>query len=185
VIKKKYRTPYQSLVTSTSKRGGKSSPFDSRTVESTGPSQQRRTRGRKSFIPIKAAVEMTDRARTFFTRLLANPPRAGIVGIRLNYEQSRTGEPRMVFSFEFVTQEDLLPDDEPVSLELVTVVDKRDGSTRSVPKTPRESWHDGRPKLFVSTNAFFKVLGATVDVDSQSMNPILYDKEGNIVDPSV
>jgi hypothetical protein len=127
---------------------------------------------------------MTDRARDFFAQLLASPPRDNIVGIRLNYEQSRTGEPRMVFSFEFVAREDLHPDDEPVSLELLTVVSKVDGSTRSVPKTPRESWNDGLPKLYVSTNAFFKVLGATVDVDSKSLTPILYDKEGNLVDPS-
>jgi hypothetical protein len=90
----------------------------------------------------------------------------------------------MVFTFGFVTQADLHPDDEPVSLELVSAVNKSDGSTQSVPKSPRESWNDGQPKLYVSTNAFFKVLGATVDVDPRSLTPILYDKEGNRIDPS-
>jgi hypothetical protein len=141
-------------------------------------------RRRKQFIPVRAAIELSDRARTFFSRLLANPPRAGVVGVRLNYRQSQTGEPRMVFTFDFVTKDELDADDEPVSLEVVQVVDKSDGQTRWVPKPPRDSMNDGLPKLYVNSNAFFKVLGATVDVDTETLTPILRDNEGNRIDPN-
>ena len=117
-------------------------------------------------------------------QLLASPPRTDVVGVRLNYKQSRTGEPRMVFTFDFVTKEELDADDEPVSLEVVQVVDKSDGLTRWVPKPPGDSLNDGLPKLYVSSNAFFKVLGATVDVDTETLTPILHDKEGNRIDPN-
>lgn len=90
----------------------------------------------------------------------------------------------MVFAFDFVTRAELDADDEPVSLEVVPVVDKSDGQTRWVPKPPRDSWNDGLPKLYVSRDAFLKVLGATVDVDTNSMTPILHDKEGNRIDPN-
>ena len=46
------------------------------------------------------------------------------------------------------------------------------------PKSPQDSFDDGLPKLYVHHNAFMKVLGATVDVDTETITPILYDKEG-------
>jgi len=81
----------------------------------------------------------------------------------------------MVFGFRFVTQEELDETDEGVSLEVLD-----DGS----PKPPMDSKDDGLPKLYVHHNAFLKVLGATVDVDPTNFTPILYDKEGNRMDPN-
>ena len=52
------------------------------------------------------------------------------------------------------------------------------------PKPPRESFDDGLPKLFVHRDAFLKVLGATVDVNMETITPILYDREGNLMDPN-
>ena len=46
------------------------------------------------------------------------------------------------------------------------------------PKSPQDSIDDGLPKLYVHHNAFMKVLGAKVDVDTETITPILYDKEG-------
>ena len=43
---------------------------------------------------------------------------------------------------------------------------------------------DGLPKLYVNHNAFLKVLGATVDIDLEKITPILYDREGNVMDPN-
>lgn len=62
-----------------------------------------------------------------------------------------------------------------VSLEL-----SEDGS----PKAPSESMDDGLPKLFIHHNAFMKVLGATVDVNMDDLTLILYDREGNVMDPN-
>jgi hypothetical protein len=62
-----------------------------------------------------------------------------------------------------------------VSLELL-----EDGK----PKSPEESMNDGLPKLYVHHNAFMKVLSATVDVNLESITPILYDREGNVMDPN-
>lgn len=126
-----------------------------------------KTKGRKKFVPRKAAVKLTDKARTLFKKLLENQPSRD--GILLNYNQSSSGQPRMVFSFSFVSKDELHEQDEGVSLEV---------DDEGNPKSPREALDDGLPKLYVHHNAFLKVLGATVDVDPEKITPILYDKEG-------
>lgn len=52
------------------------------------------------------------------------------------------------------------------------------------PVPPGEALEDGKPKLYINGGAFLKVLGATVDVDTESITPILYDREGNRLDPN-
>jgi hypothetical protein len=52
------------------------------------------------------------------------------------------------------------------------------------PKSPREALDDGLPKFYIHHNGFLKVLGATVDVNADSMTPILYDREGFEMDPN-
>lgn len=53
----------------------KKSPFD--TVEKKGGKASKR----RKFVPPKAAVELTPKARKFFKLLLENPPRPDIVGM--------------------------------------------------------------------------------------------------------
>ena len=65
---------------------------------------------KSNFTPRKAAVKLTEQARTFFKALLENNPEKA--GILLNYQQSSSGEPRMAFSFDFVTAENLNSMDE-------------------------------------------------------------------------
>jgi len=156
-------------------KGPKSSPFDKNPNADKAVPSNKRLRKKREFIPRKAAVQLTDQARNYFKVLLENPPRPQIIGVMLSYHQSKTGEPRMVFAFDFVTEHDIGPDDEGVSLEVLP-----DGT----PKPPAESMHDGLPKLYVNHDAFLKVLGATVDVDMESVAPILYDREGNLMDPN-
>ena len=67
-------------------------------------------RKKKRIVPRKAAVELTEKARIIFQKLLDNQPTKE--GILLNYTQSATGEPRMVFSFSFVSKEELDEQDE-------------------------------------------------------------------------
>jgi hypothetical protein len=156
------------------------SPFATANIGS--PSKKR---ARRTFVPRIAAVQLTEKARTFFKALLSNPPRPEIIGVMLNYDQSKTGEPRMVFSFSFVTAKDIDPMyDEGVSLELVESLSPDSTETILVPKPPAESRLDGLPKLYVHHNGFLKVLGATVDVDTTTVTPILYDREGNRMDPN-
>ncbi|KAG7345975.1 hypothetical protein IV203_005042 [Nitzschia inconspicua] len=148
-----------------------SSPFATTTTPSTTHGSKRRRTSQ--LIPRKAAVQLTDSARSLFQKLLdSKPDKAGIL---LDYHQSSSGQPRMVFSFRFVSKEELVDEDEGVTLEL-----NEDGT----PKSPRETWNDGKPKLYVHHNAFMKVLGATVDVDRENMTPILYDREGYVMDPN-
>ncbi|GKZ01431.1 hypothetical protein MPSEU_001093900 [Mayamaea pseudoterrestris] len=139
---------------------------------------RKRTAGKHSFIPQKAAVNLTEQARTFFKQLLDKPPRPDIVGIMLYYDQSKQhGDMRMVFSFDFVTPADIdLENDEAVSLEVL-----EDGTTA---KPYVDSLNDGLSKLYVHHNAFMKVLGATVDVDLETLTPVLHDREGNLMDPN-
>ena len=114
--------------------------------------------------------------------MLANAPRDDVIGIMLNYSQSTAGDMRMVFTLNFCTAKDVdqSKGDEGVSLELVDGTDEH-GETTKVPKLPADSRNDGLPKLYVHHNAFMKVLGATVDIED--MAPILYDREGNRMDP--
>jgi hypothetical protein len=80
------------------------------TKTSTGETKKKRKGKKHNFVPKKAAVTMTKQAREFFRKLVAmKPEKAGII---LNYDQSKTGEPRMVFSFDFVSKEQLHPRDE-------------------------------------------------------------------------
>mmetsp|Transcript_16374 Transcript_16374/g.45224 ORF Transcript_16374/g.45224 Transcript_16374/m.45224 type:complete len:259 (+) Transcript_16374:122-898(+) len=148
------------------------SPFSSplgvgmATTSSEGSVQRPSTR-KKKFVPRRAAVKLTEKARTVFQKLLYDQPTRD--GILLDYKQSSTGQPRMVFSFRFVSKEELHVMDEGVSLEI-----DEDGN----PKSPEDTVDDGFPKLYVHHNAFLKVLGATVDVNTETLAPVLYDKEG-------
>ena len=81
-----------------------SSPFGNTTNNNSN------RRKKKRIIPRKAAVELTEKARIIFQKLLDNQPTKE--GILLNYTQSATGEPRMVFSFSFVSKEELDEQDE-------------------------------------------------------------------------
>jgi hypothetical protein len=154
---------------STSAGGKKTSPFAS------APSPSDR-KVKHKFVPRKAAVAMTPEARNFFRALLDNSSNPDVMGILLNYHQSSSGEPRMVFSFDFCKAEQLSPMDEGVSLEVLD-----DGVT---PKPPTESDDDDLKKLYVHHNAFMKVLGCTLDVDKERFEPLLYDREGNKLDPN-
>ena len=109
------------------------SPFDpdeaakkpTTTTRNQQPVVSKATLKKRAFVPRKAAVQLTEKARKFFKLLLEHPPRQDIIGIMLNYGQPRSGEPRMVFSFDFVTAEDVdLGQDEGVSLELVEEPDR-------------------------------------------------------------
>lgn len=52
------------------------------------------------------------------------------------------------------------------------------------PVKPEVALEDGKQKLYINSGAFLKVLGATVDIDLDSFTPILYDREGNKMDPN-
>jgi hypothetical protein len=172
-----------------------SSPFggsgiDDKQAQSPRSNARTSSGRRRKFIPRKAAVALTPKARTFFQSLLKNAAANqskqtdgdakqsddAIIGIQLTYSQSTTGEPRMVFGFSFLRASALHPNDEAVSLEVL-----EDGET---PKAPADALEDGLPKLYVHHDAVLKVLGATLDVDEERLMPILYDKEGNVMDPN-
>ena len=121
---------------------------------SSGKARRKGNRRRK-FIPRKAAVALTPKARTFFKSLLENATTNqsnngggnteqsddAIIGIQLTYSQSTTGEPRMVFGFSFLRASALHPNDEAVSLEVL-----EDGEA---PKPPADALEDGLPKLYM------------------------------------
>jgi hypothetical protein len=87
----------------------RSSPFatNSTTTTKTNPHQRKK---RSKFIPRKAAVQLSERSRSLFQKLLASQPDKD--GILLNYHQSSTGEPRMVYTFQFITKDELVEEDE-------------------------------------------------------------------------
>lgn len=136
----------------------------------------------KRFIPRKAAIELTPKARKIFQQLLKNRSSSnnnGCGGIILKLQHSTSGQPRMVFTFGFIDQTDVSDTDEGVSLELL-----EDGVT---PKSPKDSINDGLPKLFVHETSFMKVLGGKLDVEianDGNLIPKIYDKEGNLMDPN-
>ena len=166
------------------------SPFDPNHVKAPGETIRSETstktkKRHRTFIPQIAAVQLTDKARMFFKQLLENPIRPDIIGIMLNYDQSKSGEPRMVYTFNFVTHHDIDPEeDEGVSLEMIPSIDPSTREPILIPKPPVDSRNDGLPKLYIHHHAFLKVLGSTIDVDTETITPILYDREGNRMDPN-
>jgi hypothetical protein len=86
------------------------SPFASN--NSSLPKKKQRPRRKLKFVPQKAAVALTPKARNFFRALLESTSDEKVIGIILNYHQSSTGEPRMVFSFDFVKEGQLMENDE-------------------------------------------------------------------------
>ena len=55
---------------------------------------------------------------------------------------------------------------------------------KGVALKPEVALDDGKQKLYINGGAFLKVLGATVDIDMDTFTPILYDREGNQMDPN-
>lgn len=104
-----------------------------------------------------------------------NVPDDETIGIILKYQQSSTGEPRMVFTFDFIKTNQLEPYDEAVSLH---EREDREGDPDCVQK-------GGNRKLYIHQHAFMKVLGATIDIGDDGFTPILFDKEGNVMDPNL
>jgi len=167
------------VVTNTS-----SSDLSTKSKTDTKPKMKKAARKPRQFIPPKAAIQLTSRARTFCRELLENTSNPEIGGIMLRFQQSASGEPRMVFSFDFIMARDLGSDDEGVSLEVL-----EDGT----PTPPIESMNDGKRKLYLHQSAILKVMGGTLDIaerddgsgkDTKVIAPIMYDKEGNEMDPN-
>ncbi len=168
-----------------------SSPLPSFSSAPHLPSKRTKT----SFIPRKAPVKLTPKARQFFKALLQNKIESddskNVIGILLSYQHSQSGQLRMAFTFDFVTVDQLGRKDEPVSLEVVQKAQTRDNKQgeeeeeiEEIPKSPEESLNDGLPKLYIHEHAFMKVLGCTIDIDMETFTPILYDREGNLMDPN-
>ena len=64
-----------------------------------------------------------------YLKRIYNSTNLPIVGILLRFQQSKSGEPRMVFTFDFVNQEQIGRKDEPVSLEVIKVKKAEEDST--------------------------------------------------------
>jgi hypothetical protein len=192
-------TAQRTLVTGTTPFYGehKSSSADG-TAEATLPSSSlpkkrpRRSAPSSRLKMRKPPVTLTEPARNFFRQLLLSSPtiRDDVIGILLDYHQSTSGQPRMVYSFRFVTATDI---DESLdeSVPLWEEEEKHDDDDDDSPKNEdgpekitTSSSSASHPKLYVHHNAFLKVLGATLDVDVATITPILYDREGNLMDPN-
>jgi hypothetical protein len=161
------------------------------TLSSSLPKKRRRSAPSSRLKMRKPPVTLTAPARIFFRQLLMSTTiRDDVIGILLDYHQSTSGQPRMVYSFRFVTATDI---DESLdeSVPLWEEEEKHDDNDEAHnnedgPKTisTSASSSSSHPKLYVHHNAFLKVLGATLDVDVATVTPILYDREGNLMDPN-
>ena len=80
------------------------------TNASTKMKKETKRRTLSKFIPRKAAVAFTDKARNLFKKLLEN--RENKDGILLKLQQSTTGQPRMVFTFGFAKLNEIGKQDE-------------------------------------------------------------------------
>ena len=122
---------------------------------------------RRAIVARKPAISLTPKSRKFFQALLEYDTRDDIAGIMLRYQQHGGGEPRMVFSFDFVTKDKVDPMDEPVSL-----IEGEDNASGS------------KFKIFVHRDAFMKVLGSTVDLNDENGLPRLLNRDGDELDPN-
>lgn len=143
---------------------------------STNTSRPRRKR--------RAPVNLTTKTRNLLRILLSdeNVPNDKVIGVILKYQQSSTGEPRMVFTFDFVEQGQLGKWDEEVPLLPEEEEEEEETSSSA---SPEDDEKEVKRKLYVHETAFMKVLGATIDIGDDGLTPILYDKEGNVMDPNI
>ncbi len=81
------------------------------TISDTTNTQTKNKKTPKKFIPRKAAVALTEKARNLFKKLLQNRTKDG-GGILLKLQQSTTGQPRMVFTFGFANSHEIGNQDE-------------------------------------------------------------------------
>ena len=148
-------------------------------ITNTKASDTKKKKKQRGFVPRKAALNLTPKARQFLKALLENAP-DDVIGVILKYQMSTAGQMKMVFAFEFVREHQIAQDDEGVSLEVLS-----DGIT---PKPPSESDGDGLKKLYIHSSAFMKVLGGLMDIEiakDGSFSPSFKDREGNVLDPNV
>jgi hypothetical protein len=150
------------------------------------PKQKKKRRSSLSLKARKPPVTLTAAARIFFQKLFSSESlRDGIVGIILDHHQSTSGEPRMVYSFRFVTNADVDASlDEAVPLWEEKNERNDDDEQPKDDDADAKQQHQQKKSLYVHHNAFLKVLGATLDVDMTTVTPILYDREGNVMDPN-
>lgn len=108
----------------------------------------------------RSPVKLSKNARQVFEMMLKGDNNREAV--QISYQQSKDGL-QMVFSFNFLHQSE------------VEMVESRSPPDEYATIFADDSIHY---KLYVHPNALMKVIGATVDVDIESMNFSLQDKEG-------
>lgn len=150
----------------------RASPFKSPS-SSADTSSKIRKRPRRKLIPKKYAITLTPKSRSLFKSLLDNAPE-GVIGILFDYGQSKQNL-GMSFTFGFARESDVGESDEGVTLEILP---------SGEPKSPADAQNDGLPKLYVSSDALLKVLGCTIDIDKDGISPLVFDAEGNKLDPN-
>ena len=173
----------RSIVTITKTTSASSSEGDQRKEEEQQEKNKITSMTKKKkniMIPRKAAISITPKARTILKQIINITKSQGIL---LKYEISSQHALRMAFKFVLIkdiSTEINANTDEGISLEVLD-----DGLT---PKSPYDSYNDNLPKLYISQNAFMKVLGGTLDVDinveTGDMIPRLVDREGHDMDPN-
>jgi hypothetical protein len=174
----------RSIVTITKTTAASSSESDQRKEEEQQEKNKTTTsmtkKNKNIMIPRKAAISITPKARTILKQIINITKSQGIL---LKYEISSQHALRMAFKFVLIkdiSNEININTDEGISLEVLD-----DGIT---PKSPMDSYNDNLPKLYISQNAFMKVLGGTLDVDinveTGDMIPRLIDREGHDMDPN-
>ena len=95
----------------------------------------------------------------------ASPTSSGIV---LKLSHSTSGQPRMVYSFDFIS---------PAQLEDLEIEGHGEAVALTASEFPNKT-------LYVHQTAFMKVLSATLDFDAEKSELYLQDKEGNAMDPN-
>ena len=115
--------------------------------------------------------------------LLRKSPGEDIAGLGLELGLAGVRPPA---SWSWTTAEasDATLDAATVAELLVWAVLASEEDGTETPKSPADALDDGLPKLYVHHDAVLKVLGSTLDVDEERLMPILYDKEGNVMDPN-
>ena len=113
-------------------------------------------------------VRVTPNATKFFCHILDSKKALGVedvVAVQLGYRQS-VSSPAMVYTFDFLDNSDIFACKTRRPPDEYTELDKGKGYL-----------------LYVHPNALMKVLGATVDVDLDTLQFLLKDEEGHLLVP--
>jgi hypothetical protein len=140
--------------------------------EPPSPPPQKKTKAKRPSIrrPLKPCLTLNPSAKEYLSALLSGAS-SNYAGVILKLDHSKEGQPRMVYSFGYINDDELAAEEKVGRGEVVNLLLDDD-----------EEEYDKKMILYVHETAFMKLLGCTLDYDFIKGEITFTDKGGNLMD---